>query len=203
MGTVNEKSLNDHADMDSFLMIISQNEIIKEVFNRIHLLNLKEYYIGAGCLVQTIWNYLDGMPLVYGIEDIDIVYYDDFKLSYKDEDIIINKAKKIFSGIPIKIDIKNQARVHLWYEKKFGYQIEPFLSLEEAIDNWPTKATSIGLRKELNESWTLYAPYGLNDIFNKVIRANKKNITKEIYHSKVNKWALLWNDINVISWEKS
>lgn len=37
--------------------------------------------------------------------------------------VLRNLAKsgnELFSEIPIKIDIKNEARVHLWYKDKFG-----------------------------------------------------------------------------------
>jgi hypothetical protein len=41
--------------------------------------------------------------------------------------------------------LKNQIRVHLWYESKIGFQLNPYLSIEEAIESWPTTATALAV----------------------------------------------------------
>jgi hypothetical protein len=93
---------------------------------------------------------LSGNPLDYGIGDIDIVYYDSKDLSGEKEEYIERKIMSLLGDLPFKVDVKNEARVHLWYEKKFGYRIEPYQSLEDAINSWPTTATSLGVRRENN-----------------------------------------------------
>ncbi|TCZ79253.1 nucleotidyltransferase family protein [Paenibacillus albiflavus] len=185
------------------IRIMQQSELLMKVFDRVKLLGLKSYYIGAGCIAQTAWNHLTSRPLHYGISDIDIVYYEDQDLSSEAEEIIINRGKRQFADIPIALDIKNQARVHLWYEKKFGIPLQPYRSLEEAIQSWPTTATSLGVRQELNGEWVIYAPYGLTDLLTMKLRANKKLITEEIYRKKVNKWLVNWPELQVIEWNES
>ncbi len=181
---------------------INKSDMLSNVFERASSLELDNYYIGAGCIVQTIWNELTNRPLNYGIEDIDIVYFNEKDLSIEDEDKIINKGKEIFCDIPFKVDIKNQARVHLWYGERFGFEIKPYQSVEEAISTWPTTATALGLKREYN-NWKVYAPYGLYDLFNLIIRANKRLITEEIYISKANKWKSKWPELQVISWNET
>ncbi|NIM46756.1 MAG: hypothetical protein GTN40_01190 [Candidatus Aenigmarchaeota archaeon] len=97
------------------------------------------------------------------------------------------------------IEIRNEARVHLWYEKHFGYKINPYKSLEKAIDTFPTTATTIGVRKD-NGKFIIYATYGLDDLLNMVVRANKVKITEEIYLNKVNRWSKIWPQLKVIPW---
>ena len=46
----------------------------------------------------------------------------------------------------------------------------------------------------------VYAPYGLNDMFGQIIRANKTQITKETYIQKCNKWLKKWNTLNIVEW---
>lgn len=179
--------------------IIKSSPMLVEVFERSQRLNLNEYYIGAGCIVQTVWNYLIGKPLEYGIDDIDIIYFDR-DLTYEKEDRIIKITKELYSKIPIKVDIKNQARVHLWYKDKFGIDLKPYLSLEEAIDSWPTTATSLGVRLDRNEEWIIYSPYGLEDLFQLTVRANKRLITEDIYRTKHDKWIRKWPELNIIPW---
>lgn len=99
------------------------------------------------------------------------------------------------------MDIKNQARVHLWYKDYFGYDIKPIISLEDAINRWPTTSTAIGIRKE-NNNYLIYAPYGLNDMFSKIVRANKTQITKDIYQNKIIRWKNIWKDLKIIEWDE-
>ncbi|WP_225999255.1 nucleotidyltransferase family protein [Paenibacillus sp. BJ-4] len=190
--------------------IDTQKEILKDILNlsenidkvlKVSHSELDNYYIGAGCLVQTVWNYLSGNPLEYGIGDIDIVYYDAKDLCREKEEYIERKIVSLLGDIPFKVDVKNEARVHLWYEKKFGYSIEPYQSLEDAINSWPTTATSLGVRKANNGEFKVYAPYGLNDLFNMIVRANKVQITREIYEKKVAKWTKFWPKLQVIPWD--
>ncbi|MEJ3719913.1 nucleotidyltransferase family protein [Paenibacillus polymyxa] len=190
--------------------IDTQKEILKEILNLSEnidkILNvshseLNNYYIGAGYLVQTVWNYLSGNSLDHGIGDIDIVYYDTKDLSREKEEYIEHKIMSLLGNLPFKVDVKNEARVHLWYEKKFGYSIEPYQSLEDAINSWPTTATSLGVRIANNGEFKVYAPYGLNDLFSMIVRANKVQITREIYEKKVANWTELWPELVVIPWD--
>lgn len=91
--------------------------------------------------------------------------------------------------------------MHIWYKEHFGYEIKPYSSIEEAINSWPTTSTAIGIRLNQDNSWKLYAPFGLNDVFGKVVRANKVQITKEIYEKKVERWIKFWPDLKIISWD--
>ena len=108
------------------LDILFKSEIISEAFKRAEQLNLPNWYIGAGCIAQTIWNHFHGFDPESFINDIDLVYFDSVDLSFEAEDGFIRKAAEYFKGFSIPIDIKNQARVHLWFEDKFGYNIAPY-----------------------------------------------------------------------------
>lgn len=181
--------------------ILSMNNNFEEVL-KVSQTEIENYYLGAGNLVQTVWNYLSGNPLEFGINDIDIVYYDKMDLSQEKEAYIEWRINSRLKDLPIKIDVKNEARVHLWYEKKFGKRIEPYASLEEAINSWPTTATALGVRRGDNGEFQVYAPYGLSDLFNMTVRPNKLLVTRAVYEKKAAKWAKLWPNLTVISWDK-
>ncbi|AHV96236.1 nucleotidyltransferase family protein [Paenibacillus sabinae] len=158
------------------------------------------YYIGAGCLVQTVWNELTGRPPLYGISDIDIVYFDSTDLSYEAENKVVERGKRLFAKLPFPVDIKNQARVHLWYPERFGVGLTPYVSLEAAIDSWPTTATSLGVRKEADGIWRIYAPFGLEDLFRLIVRPNKTLVTESTYYAKAEKWRSRWPELTVLPW---
>lgn len=187
---------------ERLLRIVEKSPILMQVFEHVKELGLETYYVGAGCIVQTVWNDLTNRPLNYGISDIDIVYFNDTDLSYRAEDEMITRGKKLLTDIPIQIDMKNQARVHLWYEEKFGTAIKPYHTIESAIDTWPTTATSLGLRLDHTQNWTLYAPFGLDDLFNMVIRPNKSLISEAVYKCKVKKWTAKWPELEVVKWDQ-
>lgn len=197
----NGYNLDIQAQIEVLESIIMSSEITSIVMERAKLLNIDNYYIGAGCVAQTVWNYLSNNPLEYGIKDIDFVYFDSRSLDFESENKCISKVKKLYSDLKIEVDVKNQARVHLWYESHFGYGIKPYTSLESAINTWPTTATSIGVRKGQNNEFKVYAPFGLNDLFGKIVRANKTQITKQIYENKVSNWLAKWPDLKIIPWE--
>lgn len=180
------------------IKILENSPLIKGVFEKFTEIGFAEYYLGAGAITQTVWNHLTERAYDYGIDDLDIVYFDD-DLSYEAEDLWIRKVKSVMKDLTIPVDVKNQARVHLWYEEKHKISIDPYLKLEDAINSWPTTATSIGIRP-LDNGYKIYAPFGIEDSMNMVIRANKKQITEDVYDKKVLKWIKKWPELKVIKW---
>ncbi|SCZ11205.1 nucleotidyltransferase family protein, partial [Alkaliphilus peptidifermentans] len=65
------------------------------------------------------------------------------------------------------------------------FEVEPYVSCEDAISTWPETATSIGVKLLEDGSIKIFAPYGLNDLFNMILRRNPKRITKEIFLKRV------------------
>lgn len=182
-----------------FLDLVLRNKDISTILNVCQSWSLPNWYLGSGSLVETIWNYFHGFNPNYGIKDHDLIYFDKNDLSYEAEDIIIKQGEKLFKNISIPVEIRNQARVHLWYEKHFGRKIPALTSSEKSINGWPTTATALGLNMKDNQI-SIYAPFGLDDVFNLIVRPNKKDITEEIYNNKVNRWKPLWPKLKVIPW---
>ncbi len=162
---------------------------------------MPDWYLGAGGIAQTVWSVYHGFHPEHGIKDYDLVYYDAADDSYEAEDVFIQRGKELFRDIPVPVEIRNQARVHLWYEKHFGYPIRPYKSVEEALATWPTTATSVGVRKDATGAYKVYAPFGLEDLLGMVIRANRAQITAKVYRDKVDRWAGVWPNLKVIPWE--
>ena len=194
------KDKNISLQTEYLKQILLMNEKIVYMLDKLQKLNLKNYYIGAGRINQTVWNCLFGLPLDYGIDDVDIVYFDS-DLSEEKEKKLETEIRKLFSELESKIDLTNEARVHLWYKDKFGFDIPPYISTEDAINTWPTTATAIGVRKH-KEELIVYAPFGLNDLFSLIIRANKTQINEEIYDNKCEKWTKKWTGLKVVPWHE-
>lgn len=186
--------------IDFLERILLQNITIREILKLVPHLGMSNWYLGSGCVAQTVWNYFHEFDLAKGIKDYDLVYYDSSDVSSGAQDLYVEKGKKIFDHISIPVEIVNEARVHLWYEEEFGKKIAPYQSIEEAINEWPTTATSIGVRYDENGKFVVFAPYGLNDLWGMVVRPNKLKVTEKIYLDKVERWTSVWPKLKVIPW---
>ena len=179
--------------------ILLSNERLKEILIRLSESTLSNYYVAAGSINQTVFNYYHGYDLNYGIDDFDIVYFDT-DTSYEKEDSIIKYVSSLLKDIDAHYDIKNEARVHLWYKDKYGKDIVAYTSLEDAISSWGTTITCIGVRLE-NNKLVVYAPYGLDDLFSMTIRPVKRQYSEEQYKIKTKKWKDKWYQLKIISWD--
>ncbi len=190
----------DNAQIQKLNISIIKNPIIVEILKIVPSLHIPNWYLGAGCIAQTIWNGAHGFDPTFGIKDYDMVYFDASDLSYEAEDCVVKLAKNALRHLNAPIDVVNEARVHLWYRDRFGFNIGPYNSAEDAISNWPTTATSIGVRYNESGNFVVCAPFGLEDLFELVVKPNKKQITENIYLQKVGRWTRIWPKLKVISW---
>ena len=194
------KSLNDQ--LETLITILKKNNELMDVLNYIDSLKLPNYYIAAGSVFQTIWNYYDNNDLNYNIKDIDVIYYDDNDLSVEIDikyyDLINDYCKS--KNYTYEIDVSNEARMHIWKKEKYNIDVEPYINSEDAIDKWIATVHAIGITKENNDI-KVYAPYGLSDIFSRTIRPIKhKYNSKEIYDKKANSLRERFNNLNIIEW---
>jgi hypothetical protein len=148
------------------------NPINKAILTRLAMLGIPDAWLVAGSVYQSYWNALSGRPPTDGIKDYDIFYFDPADLSYEAEDAIVTRAGLLFADLDALIDIKNQARVHLWYRQRFGYDYPPVASSREAIGRFPVRCTCVGLRPLPDGTLELHAPYGLEELTRGELRAN-------------------------------
>lgn len=195
------KNINNQ--LDTLISILEKNKELMEILDYISKLNLPNFYIAAGSVFQTIWNYYDGKDLNFGIKDIDVIYFNKNNLSVeKDLEYyyIINEYIKL-KKYNYEIDVSNEARMHLWkMEHNQGDKVEPYKNSEDAISKWIATVHAIGITKENNQI-KVYAPYGLSDIFSRTIRPIKHNYNSlELYDKKVSSWNERFNDLTIIEW---
>ncbi len=187
---------------DEFIAIIKKNNELIEILNYIDKIKLPNFYIAAGCIFQTIWNYYDNRPLNFGIKDIDIIYYDSYDITKEAEKIIENNIIDFFvkKGYKYEFDVHNEARMHLWKKLNNNIEIKQYRSSEEAIGKWIATVHAVGVTK-IDGDIKVYAPYGLSDIFSRtIIPIYHKGNSKDIYMNKVEKWQERFEKLNIIEW---
>jgi uncharacterized protein len=187
---------------DLLRSILARSPIVSTVIDRWTEIRLPDAWLAAGCLAQTVWNDAFGLPPMYGLSDIDLVYFDGGDLSQEAEAAHAARVRALFADLGLWVDVKNEARVHLWYAEKFGNALKPYVSTEDAMTTFPTTATAIGVQPRA-EGLHIFAPYGLSDLLGLIVRPNKKQITRPIYEAKVKKWLARWPGLRVVDWDDS
>lgn len=174
--------------------ILEKDNALYKIIRNVSALGIPNLYVGGGSVTQSVWNHLFSKPIGYGISDVDIVYFDT-DLSLEKERMVLEQIVKTTKQNQYALDVKNEARVHLWYEEEFGFSIPAYTSTEEAISTWPSTATSIGVFFDQENKLQIFAPYGMYDLFSGVVRPNKAMISREVYEKKAEKWGRNGQDL--------
>jgi hypothetical protein len=180
--------------------VLRGNGDLAAVVSRAARLAMPGWYLAAGAVVQTIWNAVTGRPPGHGIDDYDLMYHDPANLSWAAEDAAIARGQAALAGLAVRPQIRNEARVHLWYEEKFGVPCPPYESTEAAIASFPATTCAIGVREDPGGAWRIYAPYGLADTYDLRLRPNPRLAPREVYETKARRWATLWPELTVLPW---
>src|SRR5215472_7750406 len=106
-------------DEARFLALALRNPVNVAIIDELAHLALPDAWLVSGCLVQSVWNALTGRAIDYGIADYDVFYFDP-DTSWEAEDAVIRAVAARLDTLPVKIEVRNQARVHLWYPAKHG-----------------------------------------------------------------------------------
>lgn len=180
--------------------IMAESPLLCTILDRWDAVGLPNCWVSGSAIAQTAWNAAFGFPPGHGLADIDLVYFDAADTSERTEMREAERVRSLFPALPLPIDIKNEARVHLWYEGKFGYPIQPYRSSEHAITTFPTTAGAVAIGPGA-EHLEIFAPFGLADLFEGIVRANKVQITQDIYESKVRRWRSCWPALTIVDWQ--
>ena len=188
------------AERDVLATLLNASSLVNGIFDRWHRLELPDCWLVAGAVAQTVWNVASGRPTDADIRDVDIVYFDGDDVSAESERRRERRTRSLFADSGFEFDVKNQARVHQWYAAKFGSEIAPYLSVEQAIATLPTTATAVGVRPGRG-GLEICAPFGLGDLLGLIVRPNKRQITRAVYDAKIARWRRCWPNLTMIEWD--
>jgi len=179
------------------LCLLNRNNA--EILKRMPELGLRDWWLVSGCLFQTVWNLRSGRAADRGIADYDVCYFSE-DTSWEAEDMVIREAKLLFSDLPVNVQLRNQARVHLWYPEKFGVAYPPLTTASEGVLRFPCAAQAIGMKRSGDAFLDVFAPYGLGDVWDLVVRPNRALPLAQIYAEKTTHWREEWDKIVVYQW---
>ncbi|CAK16398.1 nucleotidyltransferase family protein [Pseudomonas entomophila] len=170
------------------LAIALENATNRALLALLPKLDLPNCMLTAGCLFQTFWNVRSGRAAEWGIKDYDIAYFDE-DLSWEAEDRVIARVRDACRHLGVNVEVRNQARVHLWYEAKFGAHYPQLKSVTEGIDRYLINSTCLGVDVVTGE---LYSTYGLEDLQNDVLSMNARNPQPVLFRRKADSYRERW-----------
>jgi hypothetical protein len=179
-----------------FLAAALANEKNRTILARLSELALPDCWLVSGALFQSVWNVRTGRPPEHGIRDYDLFYFDP-DTSWDAEDGAIRGTRTAFAGLGAEIELRNQARVHLWYEQKFNRPYPPLARATDGIDRFLMPCAQVGIRPA-NGAYAVYAPKGFADIEAMIVRPNlTANFNMERFREKAERWQALWPEITI------
>ena len=185
-----------------FLRIVQSDPDIAAILAAMPAFGAPDCWLVSGALFQTVWNALDGLPRGHAVLDYDLFYFDE-DTSEETEDRWIKRAKIHFAFAAREVQLRNQARVHLWYSKKFGIDYPQLHSSCDGVRQFLMPACMVAVRPQSDGTLELFAPLGLDDIFDRVIRPNPlwQGPPRREYLAKAERYMRDWPSLRFASGE--
>jgi hypothetical protein len=149
-------------DLGERLKAIMLASVVGEVLPAVNRCQLPDCWLAGGAVRNTVWNALFEGASSLKIKDYDVVFF-DLAGGREQEEI----ARKQLEGelSTYRFDVKNQASFGVWREWR-----QKFNSTTDAISNWLHTATAVGVRLNEEGRFEILAPFGLEDLFNGILR---------------------------------
>nr|WP_211171032.1 nucleotidyltransferase family protein [Bacillus sp. DNRA2] len=172
--------------------IIKNDAYIISLLKAVEKLNLNDAWISAGLIRNKVWDVLHNIKTP--INDIDVIYFDSTDTSWETEKDLEKNLEILVPNQPWSV--KNQARMHL----KNGFN--PYNSSFDGVAHFTEIPTAIAV-KMCNSELKIMAPYGVEDLFKKIVEPTPyfQNNSKShsIYSKRMQekKWDTIWIDLSI------
>lgn len=160
--------------------LLARDETLKLLFSSgeklailraIRDVGLPDCWLAGGAVRNTVWREIFGEQCRLGIKDFDVAFFD----KDTDREVEVRARESLEKQFPQhKFDVKNQASFGVWRDGQFV-----FTSCEDGIAHWLHTATAVGVRVNAEDAIEIFQPYGLDDLFQGVVRPTPKQVGKE------------------------
>lgn len=191
--------LGEDAQRQALTDIISGDPMLMRLLSGLVELDLPDALLSSGAIYNTVWNVLTGRPPHRGINDADLGYFDASDRSYEAEDRVIRLAQAQFVDFPMRIEVRNQARVHLWFSAKFGLPYPALKNSADMLNYFATKTHAVAARIERGEI-VISAPFGLDDMFSFRLTPNPVLDNRATHEGKAARSMALWPELRFEPW---
>lgn len=178
--------------------ILRDSPTLMQVLKTVRGLGLPDWRLMSGAVYQSVWNALTGREPDYGVRDYDIAYFDPDP-SWEAEDLAIRRAASALPApLSETVEVRNQARVHLWYPHKFGRPYPALKTTDECLVRALATAHAVGVRLEPDGRIDVAAPYGLEDMFALTLRPAPLCNAPAVFADKARSSVARWPEVRVV-----
>ncbi len=185
---------------DALEAIIRQQPVLMTVLEGLRDMELRDHLLVAGAIYNEVWNHLTKRPPLTGVNDIDVFYFDDSDIGWDAEDVVIKACDARFGDLGLPVQVRNQARVHLWFEAKFGSPFSPLSSSAEMLGRYASKTHAVGARLDADGGMEIIAPFGLDDLFSFRMVPNPVLDNRVSHARKGERAKAIWPELTVVPW---
>lgn len=178
--------------------IVRADPGLMHVLTTVRGLGLDDWRVFSGAVYQSVWNAETARPVGYGRKDYDLGYFDP-DTSWDAEDAVIKRVAAAFDE-PFRTDVevRNQARVHLWFPDRFGEPYDALTGTDQALARFVAPAFAVGVRLEADDTISVAAPFGLEDVFSMTLRPNPDRPRAKGWDKAVASARARWPELHVI-----
>ena len=185
------------AEQRAFLVeAVAANSLAMTVLERAQAMGLPDHGLMAGAVYQAVWNALTGRDPAFGVNDYDLGYYDASDLGEAAEDVVIKAGEVVFGDLDAIIEIRNQARVHLWFGAKHGVTRAPLTSTTDAVAHFASHTHAVAVRLDAAGEMEVLAPFGLEQLFSLHVRPVEALADRVGWNAKCERQHKLWPEIS-------
>lgn len=158
------------------------------VLHSVRALGLPDCWVAAGFVRNGVWDHLHQRTPAPLSGDIDVIWFDPQQATQA-RDLALEAALH-GQHSALQWSVKNQARMH-------GRNGDlPYASATDAMRYWPETATAVGVRLGHDGAIEVAAPFGLEDLFNLLVRPTTRFLgdKRAIYLDRLNakNWQAQW-----------
>ncbi|MDP1839945.1 MAG: nucleotidyltransferase family protein [Reyranella sp.] len=180
--------------MSLIARIIAEDAVAMEQLRAVRYLALPDWCIAAGFVRNRVWDHLHGIVLARPPVDIDVLFYDATDLATERETEYEAALDRLMPGLPWQV--RNQARMHV-VKKNFP----PHRDTAHAMTFWLETVTPIGVRLEADDSLSIIAPLGTDDLLGLRCRPTAfGRLRRSEYETRIatKRWRELWPKVRFL-----
>ncbi len=178
--------------MSPIARIIAQDPVGMKQLRAARTLGLPDWCIAAGFVRNRVWDHLHGISPPRPPADIDVLYYDKADLSKATEQAF---EARLNARLPAPWQVRNQARMHI------PKDLPQHASTSDSMTCWLETVTAVGVRLEADDTLTVVAPLGTDDLLGLCCRPTAFGHTRRHeYDARIasKRWAELWPKVRFL-----
>ena len=179
--------------MSLIVRIIAEDAVAMEQLRAVRSIGLPDWCIAAGFVRNRVWDHLHGIVPARPPVDIDVIYFDAGDTGTEREYEFEDRLDDRLPGLPWQV--RNQARMHV------AKELPQHRDTAHAMTFWLESVTPVGVRLEADDSLTVVAPLGTDDLLGLRCRPTLFGQARRAeYEARIaaKRWRELWPNVQFL-----